>query len=43
VSVVAPKAEANSEQWQISDGPLLVDGTAVDVIQTPKLEPQIMR
>ena len=43
MSAMAPKAEVNSEHWRLRDGLLRVDGTAVDVIQAPKLEPRIMR
>jgi hypothetical protein len=40
--VALPKVEINSEHYQIIDKPLLVDGTAVDVIQPPKPKPRIL-
>src|SRR5882757_8525671 len=43
MSAMGPKAEVNSEHERLRDGLLRVEGTAVDVIQAPKLEPRIMR
>jgi hypothetical protein len=39
----APKAEVKSEYWHLLRWVLRVDGAALHVIQTPKLEPLIMR
>jgi transposase len=43
MSAVPPKAEVNSEHYLLRNGPLRLDGIAVDMIQAPKLEPRIMR
>jgi hypothetical protein len=42
MSAVPLKAKVYSEHSR-RDGPLRIGGTAVDVIQAPKLEPRIMR
>src|SRR5271170_2563825 len=43
MSAMPLKAEEDSGHWRRSDGPLRVDGIAVDVIQASKREPRIMR
>jgi hypothetical protein len=43
MSAMPLKAEVNSEHERASEGALPVGGAARDVIQVPKLEPQIMR
>jgi hypothetical protein len=42
-SVIAPKAEVDSEHWRLRDGSWRVEGAARDVIQDPKPESRIMR
>ena len=43
MSAMPPKAKVYSEHYRLRDRPLRIGGTAVDMIQAPKLEPRIMR
>ena len=43
MSAMPQKAKVYSEHYRLRDRPLRIGGTAVDMIQAPKLEPRIMR
>ena len=43
MSAMPPKAKEYSERWRLRDRPSRIDGTAVAMIQAPKLEPRILR